>query len=281
MSASDDSNPYTSPESATPTSGLNQEQQAAAPFRSGSWRAMITMALLNLLLIATVMLLFKTLGVISLLNAISDTGTLRPQDAANLAQQADTLESRMGFWGLTRLGIALVAMIAYLMWIHRAYRNSQSLGSAGLRYSPAWTVGYYFIPILHLFRPLQAMNDIWKASDSDTDASSQETWRTASLSPLLKLWWGMNILASLVGWLTLAFLPAMTQPSRSSIHLLINLRKTTVMGYAIELCTILLTIALINRINRRQALKAAVLGLESARTTTPIRRLAVDLDRRA
>ncbi|MFC1995866.1 DUF4328 domain-containing protein [Chloroflexota bacterium] len=44
----------------------------------------------------------------------------------------------------------VITAVLFYMWIHRAHRNLPSLGVSGLKYSPGWAVGGFFIPILNL-----------------------------------------------------------------------------------------------------------------------------------
>ena len=60
--------------------------------------------------------------------------------------------------------MAIITGIIYLMWLHRAYQNLPALGVTKLDATPGWAVGYYFIPILNLFRPYQTMVEILRES---------------------------------------------------------------------------------------------------------------------
>jgi len=75
------------------------------------------------------------------------------------------------------------------MWIHRAHRNLPSLGAEGLKYSPAWAVGGFFIPIWNLFRPYQVTQEIWKASDPSIGINDRLAWKQAPASSLVSIWW--------------------------------------------------------------------------------------------
>lgn len=90
-----------------------------------------------------------------------------------------------------------VVTIVWFMWIYRTYRNLPALGAAGLRYSPGWAVGYYFIPILNLFRPYQVMQETWKASDVRYDAETN--WQSLSVPALLGWWWAVHLVSTVVG----------------------------------------------------------------------------------
>ena len=55
--------------------------------------------------------------------------------------------------GLLQSGLGIVTGIAFLKWIYRAYKNIKGFGAEGLRFSPGWAVGYYFIPHPELDSP--------------------------------------------------------------------------------------------------------------------------------
>jgi hypothetical protein len=88
-----------------------------------------------------------------------------------------------GFIGLLQSGLGILTGIIFLKWIYRSYKNIQGFGAQGLRFSPGWAVGYYFIPILSLIRPVQVMSEIWRASDDPRD------WPKRPGSWLIASWW--------------------------------------------------------------------------------------------
>jgi hypothetical protein len=83
----------------------------------------------------------------------------------------------------------LASFVALLMWIHRAYQNLPSLGFERPRFSPGWSVGYFFMPILNFFRPYQAMRDIWEGSDPNPLASPGDLYSRRVESIFLIGWW--------------------------------------------------------------------------------------------
>jgi hypothetical protein len=93
-----------------------------------------------------------------------------------------------GIIGLLQSGLGIVTGITFLKWIYRAYKNIQGFGAEGLRFSPRWAVGYYFIPILSLIRPVQVMSEIWRASDDPRD------WPRRPGSWLIVSWWTLFLI---------------------------------------------------------------------------------------
>ncbi len=73
-------------------------------------------------------------------------------------------DKRQQIIGLFQYSIDIATIILFAMWIYRANFNARQLGAKNMKFTPGWSVGYYFIPFLNLWRPYQAMKEIWKAS---------------------------------------------------------------------------------------------------------------------
>jgi hypothetical protein len=60
--------------------------------------------------------------------------------------------------------LAILVGVVFLMWVYRATANLRAMTAFEMRFTPGWSVGWYFVPILGLVRPYQGMCDIWRAS---------------------------------------------------------------------------------------------------------------------
>jgi hypothetical protein len=96
-----------------------------------------------------------------------------------------------GSIGLLQAGIDILTGIVFLKWVYRAYKNTQGFGAAGLRFSPGWAVGYYFVPFLSLVRPVQVMSEIWRVSRDPLK------WPEHRSSWLVGTWWALFLLCSI------------------------------------------------------------------------------------
>jgi hypothetical protein len=92
----------------------------------------------------------------------------------------------------------VLTVVFFCIWVHGANRNARALGAEGMKVTPGWSVGYFFIPILNLFRPFAAVKEIWQASDPDAP-SDVFAWRAVTPTPLLYGWWGTWLVTSFVG----------------------------------------------------------------------------------
>src|SRR5207245_1107765 len=84
-----------------------------------------------------------------------------PQDL----DEGQRLETVLMVLGFGHTAVMIITAVVFLIWLYRSYANLQALWTEGHTYAPGWAVGYYFIPILNLFRPCQVMQETWKGSD--------------------------------------------------------------------------------------------------------------------
>ena len=115
------------------------------------------------------------------------------ESQAALMAAAESSDSRQAVIGVAYFVLFVAIGIAILMWIYRANSNAHALGAAGMRFRPGWAVGWYFIPILNLWKPYQAMKEIWKVS------ADPRTWQAQERSPLLPWWWFLWIVSGILG----------------------------------------------------------------------------------
>lgn len=100
-------------------------------------------------------------------------------------------------FGLLQLTILLTTSIGFLRWIYRAHVNVRALGASGLKYSPGWSVGWFFVPILNLWKPLAAMKELWQAS------SNPDAWQNEQPATIVNTWWTLWLLSNFLGQLSL------------------------------------------------------------------------------
>lgn len=81
---------------------------------------------------------------------------------------------------ITLLGCAILIP----MWTYRAWANLHTLGLRGLRRSPGWAAGSFFVPIAGLFVPFLAMRELFNRSTgededrADASAGDVTSWWT-------------------------------------------------------------------------------------------------------
>jgi hypothetical protein len=98
-----------------------------------------------------------------------------------------------GVLGLATIAVYIATVVVFLMWLYRVSNNVAAFG-ATTQHSSGWAVGSFFVPIMNLFVPYQAVRDIWKKSEPNaTDAFSY------GVSPpgFFPAWWGFWIASNI------------------------------------------------------------------------------------
>jgi hypothetical protein len=181
------------PLSAAPASDRSVAPVAGAvPYESGHQRARATTILLWIWL---------GLAVLSILSDVLEIGLI---ESARAGQDISTSEAtlndtRQQLIALVQFSVYLGIVVSFLMWFHRAYRNLPALGAAGLKYTPGWTIGAWFVPIMNLGRPFQIMKEIWQASVSREDTRANVGLSVIPVPSALGWWWGTWLVGGILG----------------------------------------------------------------------------------
>jgi hypothetical protein len=86
--------------------------------------------------------------------------------------------------------VSQVTVVLWLVWHYQATANLWARGITGMRVTPGWAVGWWFIPFAWYVMPFLAVREVDERSTADG------TPRRAS--PLVGWWWGAWIGAQLV-----------------------------------------------------------------------------------
>jgi hypothetical protein len=92
-------------------------------------------------------------------------------DAAAL----DDLGTVFGLIYILEFLTLLLSVYFVSMWMHRAHANLRDAGLDGLEFTPGSSVGWFFAPIANLFKPFQAMRELFNASQGEAPPYSQHT----------------------------------------------------------------------------------------------------------
>ena len=93
---------------------------------------------------------------------------------------------------MAQLILFIILGINFLRWIYRANKNLGELSGEHMDFTPGWSVGWYFVPIANLFKPFQAMKEIWEVSHNNQDDSNM----------LLGIWWNLWLISNFIGEMT-------------------------------------------------------------------------------
>jgi Domain of unknown function (DUF4328) len=150
----------------------------------------VVTVLLGVYIVESVAALGSSLLKLELLNRMASGG----QWTEAQTYQNDARERLIGVIGLV---IFWITGIPFLMLMGRFNHNAWSFGAQDMKYTPGWTVAWFFIPFFNLVRPLQAMQEVGKISRPGSG-----DWRQRPASGLIGAWWALWILAHVLGHLS-------------------------------------------------------------------------------
>lgn len=106
----------------------------------------------------------------------------------------------LGLVGLVSSAVSLFASVLFLIWSHNAALNVRAFGQEGLAFTPGWCVGWWFVPVASMWKPYQALAEIWRASDPETvGTESRQAWRLRETPARFPLWWGSYLASGFIG----------------------------------------------------------------------------------
>jgi len=105
-------------------------------------------------------------------------------------EMANANDNRQMVIGVSQTILYLVTTVFFAKWLYRMSRNAHAIGNKSLKYTPGWSIGYYFIPILNLFRPYQCLRESYESFIEKDEA--KDNW-------IFPLWWFAWLVSNIVG----------------------------------------------------------------------------------
>ncbi len=163
------------------------------------------------------------------------------------------------------IGIALITLyvatgILFLSWTYRANRNARHLGAKDMRFTPGWSIGWYFVPVGLLWKPYQALVEIWKASKNPTD------WKNQESSGLVRWYWYLWIFSELS-----SYIAGGKWERTKDIDGVISANMASVFSCAVDMPLALIAIAMISRIFAMQTGRGIGVEVPDSKGATPDR----------
>ena len=102
----------------------------------------------------------------------------------------DQVRDQVRTWFLWSFVMSTCAVVTFLVWNYRVSANLSVL-CLQRRFSTTWTLWFWFIPVVNLVKPYQAMKEIWEGSHPQSLHFEDGRWQIASvrISRLFGFWW--------------------------------------------------------------------------------------------
>ncbi len=105
----------------------------------------------------------------------------RDGDAGLESLRLATGEAASAGLAISALGDFACAVLS-LWWMYRATANLHARHLPGLKVTPAWSVGWWFVPVAFFVMPYRAVRQLWDRS------------RTAEGHAILRIWWALLLI---------------------------------------------------------------------------------------
>ena len=158
---------------------------------------------------------------------------------AEMASENNTRQQVVAFINLILL---LTSIVVFLIWVYRAYDNLDKLGITRLSCTPGWAVGYWFVPIMSLFKPFIVMKEIW--DETQGYVLPEEEKHTATKSYTVGIWWTFYIINATASY-ALVFA---TKGNESTPDGLMIITKVAMFTTIFALILKIITLIMINKI---------------------------------
>lgn len=234
---SDVQNPYTVGQAALSTPEASPDQNHLSPYGSyrdiSKWEKLAKLGIASDIILSGLSLLCYAAAILAEYTGKSDTLYWQKNGDETLFFQAWNLLDSPGAY------LYFVSLIFYLIWVNQSMKNTWALSTANsTKISPGWAVAYYFIPIVCLWKPYQAMK--WQWLESSPRATS---------TTLVKCWWALCMFGVLSGSVASFMLVA------DSVDIIPAYIVSSIDDIGLIACS-LLQLLLIKHISLRQALRA-------------------------
>ncbi|HLR54835.1 MAG TPA: DUF4328 domain-containing protein [Pseudogracilibacillus sp.] len=83
--------------------------------------------------------------------------------------------------------IRIVFIVFFFIWLYRAYAHLQEQHVTGLAHTPRWAIGWYFIPVMNLYKPFSVMRELTLASFHAV--SNPDHWKLKKAPAYIIVWW--------------------------------------------------------------------------------------------
>lgn len=155
---------------------------------------------------------------------------------------------------------AAVSLILWLIWFAVATERLPSLGIQHPRQSTAMSVVWWFIPIVNLFMPKRATNDLWRSGELAAPIGDP-SWTSRPVPASVHWWWAACVTYQLASGVTFQWVPDATAPRAE----LLAYYGVSIALWLVALACVLLTIPITREIEARQEARAAQISMYAPR----------------
>ena len=85
--------------------------------------------------------------------------------------------------------VYIITAIIFLDWVKRVNTNLRALSGEEMRFTPGWSIGWYFVPFMNIYKPYQVMKELWRVVHKQEIQSDF----------VVSCWWFFCVFAAIFG----------------------------------------------------------------------------------
>lgn len=197
-------------------------------------------AVIVFILAAAVAIVSDVLSIGFIVRALS--GGFQSETALN--SQAMIVDSFSGIAAIAFLIVFLWSAVVIGRWTYRAMKNLRAVGYE-TSVSPAWTVGWHFIPVALLWMPFRGMAQIWRGSIHGAPTGNNQ------LPTSMRLWWASWLIGN---WASYgAFQMQETGLRTDDFDLVQSAMGVGILGSGLHIVSALLLLGVMKKVTQAQS----------------------------
>jgi len=205
-----------------------------APIKNNLPRANAARIIFYLLTGVSIIMLFSNILQYQLLTDVKNGIAISQETAA-----ANDLRQRI--ISIINILLLLVSTGLFLVWTYRAYDNLYTLKKDEMSTTPGWAVGYWFVPVLSLFKPYLVMKEIWDETKT-YPMHQNEKWDTSGGS-IVGVWWTCSLLSVFSSYFVIFVFT-----DRKSLDGLLDLTSAAICSNIILIVAKVVTLVMLNKV---------------------------------
>jgi hypothetical protein len=177
-----------------------------------------------------VSILTGLLAVQALLGAVTAAGCVALNVATLTLETEEQVVSLTNKLAVAGVWLYYTTFIPFGMFLVRANKNARKISDAPMAFTPGSMVWWFAVPVFSLFKPYQAVREVWTQSTPLFDDG-----QVPVTSNLLGLWWGAWLASTVVSRITSLTLRSAEPATHNAIAAFDNILAVALCALAIQL----------------------------------------------
>ncbi|MEZ4268845.1 MAG: DUF4328 domain-containing protein [Myxococcota bacterium] len=108
-------------------------------------------------------------------------------------ESADANDTREAVVGIAHFVVMLCTYVVVGRFLYRTSQRLHAVAGASMEFTPGWTIGWFFVPVASLFKPYEAVREMWQVSAPPAEGRLPSA---TDVPAAFRWWWGLWLVDS-------------------------------------------------------------------------------------